>query len=346
MDDERPIEQLLKNYAQHKREAADMPPHLHEARRRQLHAEVARQYPAARPAGFIWPLWWPRFALALGVLMLGAALAVYVFTPAREPASVADTYASLGPAQESSLDKAANRNSTSASSLSVQSKTEDSRPTTTATGPAAAPRPGPSPLVVSSSPDTGWRSTPPTQPEARSTNALASPTGTFTAALPAGAIRNVQLFNNSATAPEFKNNALAAQVMASFKVEQAGNVIRIIDQDGSVYTGQLQPMRERTPTSRSAAVEASPSGNVSRSFAFQAIGLNRSLNEPVTFSGNLAVQPLNNPAPSGRKEKRPRVVTTATGDAGALVNSRISGKAQVGANELITVEAVAVDVRR
>lgn len=340
MDDDRPIEQLLKTYAQQRREAAGVAPQLHEARRRALQAEVSRQYPRTHPTGFVWPSWWPRFALALGVLMLGAALAVYVFTPAREPMA-ADQYAALGPAKKDALGESDGmRAAPAAIPVPATSKPKTFRRAVPGTELARAPQLEAQPML---------RSAPAPDLTGAATNTAAIPpsTGTFTAALPTAAIRNVQSFNNSATAPEFNNNALATQVMASFKVEQAGNVIRIIDQDGSVYTGQLQPVRERAPASRSVAAADGPGGNVARSFSIQAIGMNRSLNEPVTFSGNLAVQPQITATPSGRREKRPRGLTSATVEgAGALLNSRISGKAQVGANELITVEAVAVDVPR
>src|ERR1051325_7482386 len=48
MNDERPIEKLLRRYAKKRRDEAGAPPELHPATRRLLQGEVARQVPKAR----------------------------------------------------------------------------------------------------------------------------------------------------------------------------------------------------------------------------------------------------------------------------------------------------------
>ena len=51
MNDERPIEKLLRRAAQKRSDEAGAPPELHPANRRLLQAEVARQFPpTAAPA--------------------------------------------------------------------------------------------------------------------------------------------------------------------------------------------------------------------------------------------------------------------------------------------------------
>jgi len=82
MNDERPIEKLLRRAADQRRGEAGAPPDLHPANRRLLQDEVKRQFPetqAARESG--WANWWqnlqPRWVYAVGmaaVLLLLALL--------------------------------------------------------------------------------------------------------------------------------------------------------------------------------------------------------------------------------------------------------------------------------
>ena len=74
MNDERPIEKLLRRYAKKRRDAAGAS-ELHPATRRLLQGEVERQYP--RAAGGAAPSflvvlknWWPWFAGSVAILAL------------------------------------------------------------------------------------------------------------------------------------------------------------------------------------------------------------------------------------------------------------------------------------
>ena len=81
MNDERPIEKLLRRYAKKRRDEAGDPLSLHPATRRLLQGEVARQYPKASregrssTTGFL-ALWAQKWAFALGVLVVLAVTAV------------------------------------------------------------------------------------------------------------------------------------------------------------------------------------------------------------------------------------------------------------------------------
>ena len=78
MNDERPIEKLLRGYAKKRRADAGAPGELHPATRRLLQGEVARQFrqeaPGGVPASFARLLkgWWPRLAWAVPLLVLVA----------------------------------------------------------------------------------------------------------------------------------------------------------------------------------------------------------------------------------------------------------------------------------
>lgn len=102
MNDERPIEKLLRRYAQQRRDEAGAPPELHPATRRLLQGEVARQFPRlareARPGprGFV-ALLARRWLYAVGmfvVLGLAAALLLPSMTKLKHQTLLAQKTAS------------------------------------------------------------------------------------------------------------------------------------------------------------------------------------------------------------------------------------------------------------
>jgi len=104
MNDERPIEKLLRRYAQQRRDAAGEPPALHPATRRRLQGEVARQYPpparetAPGLAGFFGVLarrWLYVVGMAV-VLALATALLLPSFNQSKHQTLLAQKTASEG----------------------------------------------------------------------------------------------------------------------------------------------------------------------------------------------------------------------------------------------------------
>lgn len=92
-----------------------------------------------------------------------------------------------------------------------------------------------------------------------------------------------------------------APVLLSFRVEQNGNDMKVIDADGSVYTGAVQIAQQEpggvgiasaaprnTPGSRLLRVSAP----APQTYFFRVAGTNRNLNQNVVFSGNFV--PLTN----------------------------------------------------
>ena len=134
-------------------------------------------------------------------------------------------------------------------------------------------------------------------------------------------------------------------VLASFRVEQTGNALRVVDTDGSVYTGAVQQVAQPASTARATAPKNAPAvasvaivtapAQAAQNYYFRVAGTNRNLNQNVIFSGNLI--PLTN-AP---------ILTGAVGTRRALElpvesllsNSRISGKAVIGDQKEIEVNA-------
>jgi len=161
--------------------------------------------------------------------------------------------------------------------------------------------------------------------------------------------------------------APAHPVLASFQVEQAGRELRIVDGDGSVYSGYLQladAARRRSSATAEAPAAARPSralGTVleekskatldadqpaPQTYFFRVTGTNRSLQKKVVFTGNLLsatnlalFQPATNALAVGG---------SLAGYRGAaaqpallpLLNSRISGKVVIGSGQAIEINAL------
>ena len=173
--------------------------------------------------------------------------------------------------------------------------------------------------------------------------------------------RNIELADKSAT---------AKPILASFELRQIGRQVRIVDSDGSIYTGnfelpktfdfldsETQQKGDGTSVLKSAASPANrvaPSENaVERhgalddaklqadlSYAFTVTGTNQTLNQLVTFTGQI-LTPTNvlsvlGPAGTlnGNRAAPPELNPLPLG------NSRVSGKALIGTNREIEVNAV------
>ena len=86
MNDERPIEKLLRRYAQKRGDEAGPPPVLHPATRRLLQGEVARQFPKPQVerkpavAGFF-ALLTRRWVYALGLFVVLGVTATSISLP-------------------------------------------------------------------------------------------------------------------------------------------------------------------------------------------------------------------------------------------------------------------------
>lgn len=85
-----------------------------------------------------------------------------------------------------------------------------------------------------------------------------------------------QQFTQAATRSTLRrnfNSPPTVQVLQNFTVENTGSAVRIVDEDGSVYTGALE-------------VDPTASSDLNR-FPFSAVGLNRTLDVQVRFKGAL-----------------------------------------------------------
>ena len=167
----------------------------------------------------------------------------------------------------------------------------------------------------------------------------------------------------------FTDTALAAQpVLASFQVEQSGPELRIVDGDGSVYSGfvrsadgadRLRSVNgEKSAAARSRTALAAKSGlqsaaasdaggQAGQNYFFRVAGTNRSLNKKVVFTGNLMAatnlalaSQVTNAWGKGEAAAAAQAPSAVRSPQSLLMNSRISGKVVIGDRKEIEVNAV------
>lgn len=109
----------------------------------------------------------------------------------------------------------------------------------------------------------------------------------------------------------FQNSVTPAQtgpVLANFQVQQNGNAIRVVDQDGSIYEGSLQALGQQAQKNEDQAVNerlmqnavrvatglpvqkiaaARDALQIAQTYFFRVYGTNRTVRQPVVFTGNL-----------------------------------------------------------
>lgn len=163
------------------------------------------------------------------------------------------------------------------------------------------------------------------------------------------------------------NAAPAHPVLAAFQVEQSGPALRIVDGDGSVYSGYVQiaaavrrqramkaesSAATRAPQTLGAAIEEPPAASrdtdqsAQPAYFFRVAGTNRILNKKVVFSGNLMTatnlllwQPVTNNLIIGGGLGGFEAGIPQPG-LPPLLHSRISGKLVIGNGKAVEINAV------
>ena len=129
----------------------------------------------------------------------------------------------------------------------------------------------------------------------------------------AGSLGMTQQFAQQSSVQTFRNNTQvnrAANVLNTFQVEQQGSDIRVLDSDGSTYTGKIEQSaknaeldsrmtvrRDAAKQTRSYAAKAVPENeSATPQSYFRATGFNVSLKKRVVFEGNYAQPQAQQPA--------------------------------------------------
>ena len=166
---------------------------------------------------------------------------------------------------------------------------------------------------------------------------------------------------------DFRRSAdkLPTLVLAAFEVEQSGRELRVIDRDGSVYTGYLQEVVTGSTAnsfahSPSLALAPAASGKVksapitskpqlvrqpSANYSFQVEGTNRSLGQRVVFTGNFSAL-SNTPLVNGLQNVPARAAGDSAGSNSGQPSEwrvfiqQILGKAIIGQDRTNEINAV------
>jgi hypothetical protein len=166
----------------------------------------------------------------------------------------------------------------------------------------------------------------------------------------AGSFATAQQFSQQSAAQSFRNTAQvsrAANVLNTFQVQQEGSDIRVVDADGSTYTGKLeQPAKNAEldsrmtsrhdaakQTQRYAAKPARENESAAPQSYFRASGFNVSLKKTLVFEGNYAASPAQQPAPATAND---RERTEQNRD-----RARIVGTVRVNGEAAVEVDAIA-----
>jgi hypothetical protein len=136
----------------------------------------------------------------------------------------------------------------------------------------------------------------------------------------AGNLETKQQFSQQSAVQSFRNNAQvsrAANVLNTFQVEQQGSDIRVLDADGSTYTGKVEQLAKSAEgesritarramakqTRRQDAQAAGETESAAPQSYFRATGYNVSLKKTLVFEGNYATPPAQQPATVTADEK-------------------------------------------
>jgi HAMP domain-containing protein len=166
----------------------------------------------------------------------------------------------------------------------------------------------------------------------------------------AGSLGTRQQFSQQSAVQSFRNNAQvsrAANVLNTFQVQQQGSEIRVLDADGSTYTGKIEQSAKNAEldsrvtsrrdaakqTQRYAAKAARENESAAPQSYFRATGFNVSLKKTLVFEGNYAAPPAQQPATATAND---RERSEQSRD-----RTRIVGTVRVNGEAPVEVDAIA-----
>lgn len=352
LEQKRKIEELLEAYAKRRREQAGAPLELTPVTRAFLQGEMARKFPVSSQARSNWQTWawlWPRLVVAGGL----AALALLVFLPSlmstktkgiERVAQVAQPAAAPVPAQppraQSRLreDVYALSDARNSEKAKDEVPTESRPPTELLAAPSAPPTPVPRrdlaknvPMPVDKleqqKPDTRFAEVPVND---RDKAANVSPSMAFKSqATTASTVLSMQFQQKALFGKDRSDSKSTPQVLTSFTVERNGNNVRVVDQDGSVYEGQITDLL----TTKSPQVVGGLAGRpapTGGTFGFQVSGTNKVLQQNVLFTGSLTQV--------GVEATNQKGASTLSG-ATVRSQSQIAGQVQIGSTNAFPINA-------
>ena len=369
----KPIEELLEASAKARRAAFGADPKMPNPTRARLHDEIAKvaaeQQTTAEPRGSWVTMFWPRIAVAAAVATLivigpmmwwrGSTSRGRALTQlGQNTSSIATgTNAAAVPSEETFAKGAAAGVAPAAPNVSLA---DNSRA-------EIAPEETPATTVdelqskeIAKSDSTAATSAQVTKgllskdevrtesdrlaaaPGAASANRADSATTGIAAARQAEARPMGQQFRQQQQVGQvFRNNApinRSANVLNTFQVQQDGSEIRMVDSDGSTYTGKIEPIQQPTELlAKRRKTYQSRVGSLADKKAelmqsrFRATGYNVSLKKPLVFEGNY----------SGPGTQQQNLTNDSKAATARPEQARIVGTVHVNGEKPMLVDAVA-----
>jgi hypothetical protein len=357
-DPKKPIEELLEASARGRRAEFGADPKMPNPMRARLHYEIARLDREAQPVRRrSWlAAFWPQISIAAAVLVTASVL----WLGQRSDSGSESRQVAMREASDAQLDAALKSQ--------VAAKTESAAAETFRAGAVAsgsladntaALKPA-DVAIASAAPAAPARSddaarelneranqiaqAPVVAANAPSENFAGAQAGAPAFKKEAGRGNLQQQFSQTARGQALRSNAKlkqAANVLNTFQVEQDGRQIRVVDADGSTYTGKLEAVAQNAgrsmaraepkaaaPAAAAARERAQDSSSSENEFSFRATGYNDSLKKEVVFEGNYIAPATPQKSADFQKD----------GQAPA----RIVGTAKVPGESPVEVDAVAV----
>src|SRR5947208_5603528 len=158
-----------------------------------------------------------------------------------------------------------------------------------------------------------------------------------------------QQFSKNASDQAFRSKPKQTlNILNEFQVEQTDHEIRVVDGDGSTYSGRLEPLakndarsifnRKRNyaaPSSRAPAGFDDKAQAANAEFYFRATGYNSSLKKRVVFEGNYI-------ASSAAAQKKAAEAKAEAQERDEQTRARITGTAKIPGESPLQIDAIAV----
>ena len=139
-----------------------------------------------------------------------------------------------------------------------------------------------------------------------------------------------------------------ANILNDFQVEKSDHEIRLVDADGSTYSGELEPLAQNdarsvynqkkrydAPSSRAAPTFDEKAQSANAEYYFRATGYNTSLKKSLVFEGNYI-------APLAVAQKKVAKAKTESEERDEEASARITGVAKVHGESPVQIDAIAV----
>jgi hypothetical protein len=155
-----------------------------------------------------------------------------------------------------------------------------------------------------------------------------------------------QQFSQNAADQAFRSKPKQTlNILNEFQVEQIDHEIRVVDADGSTYSGKLEPLAQNdarsvfnqkqnytAPASR-AAGSFDDKAQAANEFYFRATGYNSSLKKRLIFEGNYI---------ASSESAQKKVVKAEAEERDEEIPARITGTAKIRGESPVQIDAVAV----